>query len=157
MLENAGLPAYEISNHARPGSECRHNLTYWRYGDYAGVGPGAHGRLTTQSAKHAYRQVRGPEAWLHAVEKQGHGMLEPQYLTNTERFEEMMMMGLRLSEFVPTDRIEREARTSLDLAVVPDRLYSLVKGGFLEMNVEGLRATMAGRQRLDSVLAQLLF
>ena len=157
MLENAGLPAYEISNHARPGSECRHNLTYWRYGDYAGVGPGAHGRLATQRAKHAYRQVRGPEAWLHAVEKQGHGMLEPQYLTNTERFEEMMMMGLRLSEFIPTDRIEREARTSLDLAVVPDRLYSLVEGGFLEMDVEGLRATMAGRQRLDAVLAQLLF
>ena len=155
-LETAGLPAYEISNHARPGSECRHNLTYWRYGDYAGVGPGAHGRLTSQGAKHAYRRVRGPEAWLHAVEKQGNGMLEPQYLTNTERFEEMMMMGLRLSEFVPTDRIEREAQTCLDLAVDPDRLDSLVDGGFLELGPQGLRTTAAGRQRLDSVLAQLL-
>ena len=155
-LETAGLPAYEISNHARPGSECRHNLTYWRYGDYAGIGPGAHGRLTSQGDKHAYRQARGPEAWLHAVEKQGRGMAEAQYLTNTERFEEMMMMGLRLSEFIPTDRIEREAQTCLDLAVDPDRLNGLVDGGFLELGAKGLRATAAGRQRLNAVLAQLL-
>jgi oxygen-independent coproporphyrinogen-3 oxidase len=83
-------------------------------------------------------------------------MVEAQYLTNTERFEEMMMMGLRLTEFVPTDRIEREAQTRLDLAVDPDRLNGLVDGGFLELGVKGLRATAAGRQRLDAVLAQLL-
>src|SRR3546814_2279051 len=72
-LADAGLPAYEISNHARVGGECRHNLTYWRYGDYAGIGPGAHGRLSWDGEKHATRQHRAPEAWLHLLDRQGHG------------------------------------------------------------------------------------
>jgi putative oxygen-independent coproporphyrinogen III oxidase len=155
-LENAGLLAYEVSNHAKPGSECRHNLTYWRYGDYAGIGPGAHGRLTSGGVKYAYRRIRGPEAWLHDVEKHGHGMLEPQHLSHIARFEEMMMMGLRLTEFVPFSRIESEARTSLEQAVSTEQLQSLVDGGFLELGAQGLRATATGRQRLDAVLTQLL-
>ena len=73
MLEGAGLPAYEISNHARPGEESRHNLTYWRYGDYVGIGPGAHGRLTLDGTKYATRAHRAPEAWLDLVDRNGHG------------------------------------------------------------------------------------
>ena len=94
----AGLPAYEISNHARPGAECRHNLVYWRYGDYVGIGPGAHGRLTLDGEKYATRQRRAPEAWLAAVEAAGHATEERQPLARAERREEMLMMGLRLAE-----------------------------------------------------------
>lgn len=156
VLETAGLPAYEISNHANVGEECRHNLTYWRYRDYAGIGPGAHGRLTSADEKRAYRQIRGPEAWLHTVEKQGHGVMEPQSLSRTERLEEMLMMGLRLTEFVPVSHIEREAGTRFEQALPIERLKRLVDGGFLEAGSQGLRTTPVGRQRLDAVLSQLL-
>jgi oxygen-independent coproporphyrinogen-3 oxidase len=156
-LEAAGLPAYEISNHARTGEECRHNLTYWRYGDYAGIGPGAHGRLTLAGDKRAYRRVRGPDAWMHAVEMHGHGMLEPQTLSRTERLEEMLMMGLRLTEYLPVSQIEREAGMRFEQALPAERLQQLVDGGFMETGSDGLRATAAGRQRLDAVLTRLLF
>ena len=155
-LEVAGLPAYEISNHARAGEECRHNLTYWRCGDYAGIGPGAHGRLTIAGDKRAFRQIRGPEAWLHAVERHGHGMMEPDSLCRTERLEEALMMGLRLTEHLPVSHIEREAGTCFEQALSPERLKELVDGGFLEFDSHGLRATQTGRQRLNAVLARLL-
>ena len=95
-MESVGFPAYEISNYARPGSESRHNLTYWRYGDYVGVGPGAHGRLTIGGEKRAFRQHRAPEAWLNAVERHGHATRTDLAITPEERFAEMAMMGLRL-------------------------------------------------------------
>lgn len=155
-LEASGLAAYEISNHARPGAACRHNLVYWRYGDYVGIGPGAHGRLTLAGAKHATRQRRAPEAWLAAVEAAGHATEERVALGATERREEMLMLGLRLAEGVARERFERETGGTLEAALDPTALADLQAGGFLTLDAHGLRATPAGRQRLNAVLARLL-
>jgi len=155
-LEAAGLAAYEISNHARPGAACRHNLVYWRYGDYVGVGPGAHGRLTIDGAKFATRQRRAPESWIAAAEKRGHGSEEPMRLADSERSEEMLMMGLRLAEGVARERFRQETGGELESALDPAALADLADGGFIELDAAGLRATAAGRQRLNAVLARLL-
>src|SRR3546814_17691792 len=107
------MPAYEISNHARPGGECRHNLTYWRYGDYVGIGPGAHGRLSWDGAKHATRQPRAPEAWLDLVALQGHGWRPVAVIGAEQLPDEMAMRGLALRAviaggvFVPALGIRR--------------------------------------------------
>ena len=155
-LAEAGLPAYEISNHARPGEESRHNLTYWRYGDYAGIGPGAHGRLTLEGVKYATRQHRAPEAWLEMVERQGHATRQRDVVDAEARCEEMLMMGLRLAEGIDADRFAAETGGTLESALDPPRLKALIEGGFVEMDDQGLRATATGRQRLNAVLAQLL-
>jgi putative oxygen-independent coproporphyrinogen III oxidase len=156
MMERAGLPAYEISNHARPGGESRHNLTYWRYGDYVGIGPGAHGRLTIGGAKLAFRQHRAPEAWLAQVERQGHATRTQTPIAAQERFAEMAMMGLRLTEGLWRSRIEEETGAPLEHWVDKAALDRLVAGGFLALDAERVAATPAGRQRLDAVLAALL-
>lgn len=155
-LEDAGLPAYEISNHARPGEACRHNLTYWRYGDYVGIGPGAHGRLTVDGVKYATRQHRAPEAWLAQVEQSGHATRQKDAVDGESRREEMLMMGLRLADGVAAEPFETETGESLVAALDPDRLKTLTEGGFVILDEQGLRATSAGRQRLNAVLAQLL-
>ncbi|MBL6946776.1 MAG: coproporphyrinogen III oxidase, partial [Rhodospirillales bacterium] len=95
VLGRAGLPAYEISNHARAGQECHHNMAYWRGDDYAGIGPGAHGRLSKNGKTDAIRQIRDPAKWLAAVEKDGHGTSERRALNPTERAEELLLLGLR--------------------------------------------------------------
>ncbi|MBV9522402.1 MAG: coproporphyrinogen III oxidase [Alphaproteobacteria bacterium] len=155
-LAAAGLPAYEISNHARPGGESRHNLVYWRYGDYLGIGPGAHGRLSVAGTKLATRQKRAPEAWLAAVAAQGHGTEERLDLAPGERLAEMLMMGLRLTEGVPRVRFRRECGAEPETVLETARLEPLIAGGFLVLDGRGLRATAAGRQRLNAVLAALL-
>ncbi len=155
-LAAAGLAPYEVSNHARPGGECRHNLTYWRYGDYAGIGPGAHGRITLDGAKLATRRLRAPETWLATVEKPGPGMQERVTLTPEERREEMLMMGLRLAEGVDRARFRAEAGMEIESALDAARLSDLVAGGFLVLDDHGLRATPSGRQRLNAVLGSLL-
>jgi oxygen-independent coproporphyrinogen-3 oxidase len=98
ICEARGLPAYEISNHARPGAESRHNLVYWRYGEYAGVGPGAHGRLVTPDGRVAVATERHPEAWLERVEADGNGLVEEEILSAEEEGDEFLVMGLRLRE-----------------------------------------------------------
>ena len=155
-LEAAGLPAYEISNHAAPGQESRHNLTYWRYGDYVGVGPGAHGRLSGSAGKKATRQLRLPEAWLKAVEAQGHATEAVEPIDAERRRDELLMMGLRLAEGVSRARFAEETGAALDDALDAETLARLIDGGFLELDDAGLRATTAGRQRLNAVLATLL-
>jgi putative oxygen-independent coproporphyrinogen III oxidase len=154
-LAKAGLAAYEISNHARPDGECRHNLTYWRYGDYVGIGPGAHGRVAVGADKLATRRHRAPETWLTAVERQGHGMQEQIALNAAERAEEMLMMGLRLAEGVGRARFRAETGIEIEAALDSGRLADLIAGGFLVQDAQGLRATAAGRQRLNAVLAAL--
>ena len=149
------LPAYEISNHARPGAECRHNLAYWRYQDYVGVGPGAHGRLTIGDVKYAIRQHRLPERWLTAVETAETGSEEFTAIDRDSAIEEMLMMGLRLTEGVSRARLERAAGRDAE-ALFGDRLAPLVEGGFLTLDRERLAANAAGRQRLNAVLAALL-
>jgi oxygen-independent coproporphyrinogen-3 oxidase len=149
-----GLPAYEISNHARPGAECRHNLAYWRCQDYAGVGPGAHGRLTLDGVRFATRQRRLPERWLVAVEEGGTGIEEMAAVDDDATISEMLMMGLRLTEGVARQRLERVAGQEIE-ALFGDRLPPLIEGGFLTLDGR-LAATAAGRQRLNAVLAILL-
>jgi putative oxygen-independent coproporphyrinogen III oxidase len=156
VLEQAGLPAYEVSNHARPGGESRHNLTYWRYGDYAGIGPGAHGRLTLGGQKLALRQHRAPEAWLAQVERQGHATRTETPVLLEDRFAEMAMMGLRLIEGLWLGRIGKETGAPLERWVSRAALDRLVSGEFLIVDDQRIAATPAGRQRLDAVLGALL-
>lgn len=156
MLADAGMPAYEISNHARPGEESRHNLTYWRYQDYVGVGPGAHGRLALAGEKLATTCHRSPEAWLTAVETRGNGLDSQRAVMPEERLIEVLMMGLRLAEGIPVDRFRAE------LGVAPadllDRrgLATMIEAGFITLDEQRLAATAAGRQRLNAVLGRLL-
>ena len=154
-LTAAGLPAYEISNHARPGAECRHNLAYWRYQDYVGVGPGAHGRLSRAGAKFATRQYRLPEKWLAAVEATGTGLEETVAIEHDSAIEEMLMMGMRLVEGVSRTRLERIAGRDAE-TLLGGNLAHLIEAGFITLDTERLAATAAGRQRLNAVLAALL-
>jgi oxygen-independent coproporphyrinogen-3 oxidase len=154
-LAAAGLPAYEISNHARPGAECRHNLAYWRYQDYAGIGPGAHGRLTRAGSKFATRQYRLPEKWLAAVEAEGTGIEETTPIGREAAIEEMLMMGLRLVEGVSRARLEQISGSDAE-TVLGHNLTPLIEGGFLTLDADCLAATSAGRQRLNAVLGALL-
>jgi oxygen-independent coproporphyrinogen-3 oxidase len=155
MTAAAGFPAYEISNHARPGRGCRHNLVYWRYGDYAGIGPGAHGRLTQGDTKFATQRWRAPERWLADVEARGHGTAEESALDDVARLQELLIMGLRLTEGVSRAAVARESGTTIERALDADALGALVSAGLLVLDDTGLRATAAGRQRLDAVLRRL--
>jgi oxygen-independent coproporphyrinogen-3 oxidase len=156
LLGEAGLDAYEISNHARPGAESRHNLAYWRYRDYAGIGPGAHGRLTLGAVKYATRQHRLPEAWLAAVERTATGESERTALEARERGREMLLMGLRLADGVDLARFAREAGTPARGFVDAGASARLADAGLIEWSAESLRATDAGRQRLNAVLTALI-
>jgi oxygen-independent coproporphyrinogen-3 oxidase len=145
----AGLPAYEISNHARARAESRHNLTYWRYGDYAGVGPGAHGRrLGTRTMRH-----RKPENFLAAVARNGHGIVEEAPLSPREAADEALVMGLRLSEGIDAEALA----TRFDVPSLVDwsRVDRLVDSGHLRRDGGYIAATAAGRLLLDSVLAEI--
>jgi len=155
-LAAAGLPAYEISNHARPGAECRHNLVYWQGGDYVGIGPGAHGRLTIEATRIATRQHRAPEAWLAAVEADGHATREHRALEPEERREELLLMGLRLGAGLSRERFRAALGQEIEQALDPARLQRLVEGGFLVVDAGGIRTTSEGRLRLNAVLSALL-
>jgi len=147
-----GLPAYEISNHARPGGECSHNLVYWRYGEYAGIGPGAHGRLNVDGRRHATATEKNPEQWLALVEARGHGLVVDETLTRTEQSDELLLMGLRLAEGIELARYADVAGKPLD----PERIADLVQGGLVETTPAGrLRVTAAGFPLLDAVVADL--
>jgi putative oxygen-independent coproporphyrinogen III oxidase len=148
-LAAAGLSAYEISNHARPRAECRHNLVYWRYQDYLGIGPGAHGRITKGGVKYATRQRRLPEAWLKQPEFE-----EMTAIGRESAVEEMVMMGLRLAEGIPRTRLEPLAECSVE-ALFGISLARLIGGGFVSLDGERFAATETGRQRLNAVLGAL--
>ncbi|WP_119680421.1 radical SAM family heme chaperone HemW [Indioceanicola profundi] len=157
LLTAAGLPAYEISNHARPGEESRHNLTYWRYGDYVGIGPGAHGRLTLPDAgKVGTNTHRAPEIWLERVEAGGTGAKPFEPIAHEDRLTELLMMGLRLAEGVPLARVEEEAGRHWREVLKLDRIDRLSRHGLLELSPERLRASHEGRTRLNGVLAELV-
>jgi oxygen-independent coproporphyrinogen-3 oxidase len=152
MMEAAGLPAYEISNHARPGQESRHNLTYWRGGDYVGVGPGAHGRLGGV----AFRQHRAPEAWLAGVETQGHATRLREPLDPAVRRQELVMMGLRLTAGIDAATFRAVGGAPLAEVLDPDGLSHMVDGGFVEWDGRVVRVTSKGRLLLNSVTAALI-
>jgi oxygen-independent coproporphyrinogen-3 oxidase len=147
-----GLPAYEISNHARAGAECRHNLVYWRGHEYAGIGPGAHGRLNIDGHRFATATERRPEAWLARVETNGHGLITDDMLTGEERSDEFLLMGLRLAEGIDPRRYEALAGRPLD----SKRIAMLHAEGAVETTPDGrLRVTLSGFPVLDAVVADL--
>jgi oxygen-independent coproporphyrinogen-3 oxidase len=151
-----GLVAYEVSNYARPGGESRHNLQYWRYGDYAGIGPGAHGRLSLDGDLLATRRHRAPEPWAERVERDGHGSTEETRLAPTERAREALLVGLRLAEGIDAARFAARTGIALDAALEPEVLASGLEAGYLLRDKDRLRATAEGRKRLDALLAALV-
>lgn len=156
LLDAAGMPAYEVSNHARPGQESRHNLVYWRYGDYVGIGPGAHGRLTLDGVKTATRTHRAPEIWLDRVAKTGTGAHPDEVVTPEQRGREALMMGLRLAEGLDLRRLEAESGQPVSALLNATALTRLENHHFLRQDGDRLIATPAGRQRLNGVLSALL-
>ena len=147
-----GLPSYEISNHARPGAECRHNLVYWRGDEYAGIGPGAHGRLDSGGLRHAIATEKRPEAWLMRVEATGHGVITDDRLNSEERADEFLLMGLRLNEGIDPKRYAALSGRALD----PGRIATLTEEGAITVDASGrLRVTQSGFPVLDAVVADL--
>jgi len=147
-----GLPAYEISNHARPGAECRHNLVYWRGDEYAGIGPGAHGRIDSDGVRRATATEKRPETWLMRVEQLGHGVITDDELTREERADEYLLMGLRLREGIDPTRYRVLAGRGLD----QDRIELLREEGAITVDNDGrLRVTQQGFPVLDAVVADL--
>jgi oxygen-independent coproporphyrinogen-3 oxidase len=149
MTAAAGIPAYEVSNHARLGSESRHNLAYWTYGDYAGIGPGAHGRRYGVATE----RLKKPETWLAALESGG-GFSETA-LTPGERATEALVMGLRLGSGIDAARFASRTGVALDSILRPDRVARLVDQGLLEQDLRGLRLTLAGQPFVDTVLKEI--
>jgi oxygen-independent coproporphyrinogen-3 oxidase len=150
--DRLGLPAYEISNHARPGAECRHNLVYWRGDEYAGIGPGAHGRLDIGRVRHATATEKRPEAWLMRVETNGHGLVTDDLLNSEERADEFLLMGLRLAEGIDPRRYAALSGRPLD----PRRIALLREEGAITVDAGGrLRVTQSGFPVLDAVVADL--
>ena len=151
-----GLLPYEISNYAKPGAESRHNLQYWRYGDYAGIGPGAHGRLTLDGRLVATRRHRAPEYWADLVERTGHGMTEETPLEPEETMREMLLMGLRLLEGVSAERFLARTGRTLISAIDADALRHAAEEGYVAWHDGRLIATQEGRRRLDALLPYLV-
>ena len=150
--ERRALPAYEISNHAQPGAESRHNLTYWRYGEYVGVGPGAHGRFVENGRRVVTIAERMPETWLNLVEARGHGVTGGETLTRSEEADEFLLVGLRLAEGIDLARYEALSGRSLS----PARLSVLQEEGLvMPVGNSRLRATPSGMIVLDAVVADL--
>ena len=151
MTQAAGLRAYEVSNHALPGQESRHNLIYWRYGDYAGAGPGAHGRITTPEHKLALSTLKDPEGWRQAVAKQGHALVESNVLSACDQGFEYLIMGLRLTEGISLNRYARLTGQSIP----KDRMAALVEEGMITHQDDMVAATPAGRRLLNALIARL--
>ncbi|MCA6107506.1 radical SAM family heme chaperone HemW [Bradyrhizobium cenepequi] len=152
VCAGAGLPAYEISNHARAGAECRHNLVYWRGDEYAGIGPGAHGRLDIDGRRHATATEKRPEAWVMRVETNGSGVVTDEVLNSEERADEFLLMGLRLTEGIDPKRYASLSGRALD----PRRIALLRDEGAITVDADGrLRVTKSGFPVLDAVVADL--
>ena len=151
LCETAGLPAYEVSNHARPGSESRHNLLYWRGHDYAGIGPGAHSRLSVDALKRAMSAIKSPEGWLAEVEARGHGMETDEALASEDAAAEYLLMGLRLSEGIDLARLAAIGGRGVD----ENRLTALTREGLVTRNGAQLAATSKGRLVLNRLILEL--
>jgi putative oxygen-independent coproporphyrinogen III oxidase len=152
----AGLLAYEISNYAHPGEESRHNLAYWRYLDYAGIGPGAHGRITVDGSLYATRRHRAPEPWAERVERNGDGLTSHEPVTAEERAREALLMGLRLTEGISLTRFAARTGRTMAESVDAGVLGQCIAAGYLVEMPDRLMATREGRIRLDSLLAALV-
>ncbi len=150
-----GLAAYEVSNYAASGAESRHNLAYWRYQDYAGIGPGAHGRVTLGGALHATSRHRAPEPWAERVERDGHGSVREIAVSQQEKCREMLLMGLRLTEGIDEAGFAARTGVALDDAIEADVLAQALDAEYLTRGGGRLAATAEGRLRLDALLTAL--
>lgn len=156
LMQDAGLPAYEVSNYARPSQECRHNLLYWNFEDYIGIGPGAHGRVSSGENKWATYRYKAPETWLEAVERQGHGQQTSQLLSPPEKLQELTLMGLRLTKGLEIKRIVEETGLEIHQAYPLGDLDLLEKEGLLKRTDTHLIPTFEGRMRLNGLIGFLL-
>ncbi|MCM0019623.1 MAG: radical SAM family heme chaperone HemW [Tagaea sp.] len=161
LLADAGLPAYEVSNHAKPGQESRHNRVYWRYEDYVGVGPGAHGRITVEGVKRATRQEKAPETWLASVTAQGHATAEDTPLEARTQADEALMMGLRVTEGIDARRFQRVTGLALEgpegsgAALDTARIDRLVRDRFLVRTAHGFAPTAQGLKLVNALVSAL--
>lgn len=151
MTASAGLRAYEISNHARVGDESRHNLTYWRYGDYVGAGPGAHGRLTMDNERFALSTARDPDQWRRLVAAHGHAIVEHTLLSPSDQALELLIMGMRISEGINMDDYADLAGKPL----IADRVTEMIEAGMITEHEGNIAATPHGRRVLNSVIVRL--
>ena len=151
-----GLAGYEISNYARAGAESRHNLAYWRYADYAGIGPGAHGRIMLDGTLRATRRHRAPEPWAERVERDGHGSTAEEVVAPRDRAREALLMGLRLTEGIDLAWFAQRTGMTLHEAVDGAILSACDDAGYLTLTDTRLRATQEGRRRLDALLPRLV-
>jgi oxygen-independent coproporphyrinogen-3 oxidase len=156
ITKSYGFEDYEISNYARAGEESRHNLTYWHYDDYAGIGPGAHGRVTLEGHKNATRTHRAPAIWLEKVHKNGHAYHNFEKIEPEDRAREALLMGLRLKEGIDFNHLKQECGIDVLSVIDYKEMESLQFAGFLLKNERGLKATAAGRQRLNALLGKLI-
>ena len=151
LTEAAGLPAYEVSNHAKSGDESRHNLLYWRYGEYAGVGPGAHSRLIDGGNRMALIAEKHPETWRDSVMAKGNGIISEETVSPEEQAREMLLMGLRINEGIDLSAYTRLSNRPMEAA----RIAALAELGLVTQVGPRLRATQAGRRILNAVIAEL--
>jgi putative oxygen-independent coproporphyrinogen III oxidase len=151
LTENAGLNAYEVSNHAKPGQESRHNLLYWRYGEYVGVGPGAHGRIADGDSRRAVVMEKYPETWRKLVETRGHGMVEDTIVEPKDQASEYLIMGLRISEGIELPRYEALNGRAMD----PNKIAGLKSLGLVKHDGQRLMASAQGRRVLNALIAEL--
>ncbi|MBA3814018.1 MAG: coproporphyrinogen III oxidase [Alphaproteobacteria bacterium] len=156
LMQAAGIPAYEVSNYAQPTQECRHNLLYWNFDDYIGIGPGAHGRISSEGEKWATTRYKAPETWLESVEARGHGLQTSLLLSPLEKLQELTLMGLRLTKGLEVKRIKEETGLEIHQAYRPPALDLLEKEGLLKRTDTHLIPTFEGRLRLNSLIAFLL-
>jgi putative oxygen-independent coproporphyrinogen III oxidase len=156
ILGVAGLPAYEVSNHAAPGAESRHNLAYWHYDDYIGIGPGAHGRHFHKDERFAIDNHRAPEVYLKQVREQGHGIRQHDILDQQTSMREALMMGLRLTQGIAQTKWQEKFGLSLADFIAPEKTARLEQEGYLAIDSNAFKATMAGLQRLNAVLDYLM-
>ena len=151
-----GLARYEISNYAKPGSESRHNLAYWRYRDYVGIGAGAHQRLALDGVRRGESRHRAPEPWAALVESQGHGTAHAEAISPADAAREMLLMGLRLAEGIDPERFLARTGLALDEALDPGMTEAAIEAGYLEQSATCLRATEQGLIRLDALLGAVV-
>ena len=156
LLDAAGRPRYEVSNHARPGAESRHNLAYWRYDDHVGIGPGAHGRLQTGTGRAAHARFRRPETWLRAVEARGHGTEHTDTIPAATAGREMLLMGLRLAEGVSRAAFRERISMPLDDALRPDAVERAQEAGLLRADRDRIRVLPAGLRVLDALIENVV-
>jgi putative oxygen-independent coproporphyrinogen III oxidase len=156
ILSEKGINRNEDTNHAMPGKECQHNLVYWRYQDYAGIGPGAHGRLTINGNKFATKTYRAPETWLDNVEAHGHAIQEQTPLSQNEQIIETLMMGLRLKEGINIESFKSNFNQGINQILDETRIQALINEGYLNIDAKAIKTTHEGMLRLNSLVGYLI-